>query len=287
MIGSDAIHRTLVLWDVDHTLSETRGVGWAIYDRAFPAATGKPLAKLAKISERTELDIMTESLRINDLEPTEGETRAAFVAHALQLPTALAVSKIISLNWGYLMPAEEVYLTEFKSLKDEQVRRIAFRDNLLYANFGAVAAVSAVALGAPGRQPLLLLAPLASIVLGWTYVVNDQKISMIGEYIQFRLTPLIAQNLELSAEPLLAWESYNKDGINRRLRKLIQTIVDIVCFCGAGAISILFFWVTNTVAIWAIVLSLMELALLLGLSSYIIANADLRGPENQRACRFR
>lgn len=63
--------RLLVLWDDDHTLIETRGVGRAIYDRAFPAATGRPLAKLADISGRTELDIMRESLRINGLEPTD------------------------------------------------------------------------------------------------------------------------------------------------------------------------------------------------------------------------
>jgi phosphoglycolate phosphatase-like HAD superfamily hydrolase len=61
----------LVLWDVDHTLIETRGVGRAIYDRAFPAATGKALANLASISGRTELDIMAESLRLNGIEPTE------------------------------------------------------------------------------------------------------------------------------------------------------------------------------------------------------------------------
>ncbi|WP_216213055.1 HAD family hydrolase [Amycolatopsis aidingensis] len=62
--------RTLVLWDIDHTLIETRGVGRAIYDRAFYAATGQPLAHLAQISGRTELDIMRESLRINGIEPT-------------------------------------------------------------------------------------------------------------------------------------------------------------------------------------------------------------------------
>ncbi|MGB6161354.1 MAG: HAD hydrolase-like protein [Pseudonocardiaceae bacterium] len=65
------VPRLLVLWDVDHTLIETRGVGRAIYERAFPAATGKPLATLASISGRTELDIMTESLRLNGIEPTE------------------------------------------------------------------------------------------------------------------------------------------------------------------------------------------------------------------------
>jgi phosphoglycolate phosphatase-like HAD superfamily hydrolase len=61
-----------VLWDVDHTLIETRGVGRTIYDRAFPAATGKPLAELASVSGRTELDIMAESLRINGIQPTDG-----------------------------------------------------------------------------------------------------------------------------------------------------------------------------------------------------------------------
>jgi phosphoglycolate phosphatase len=62
--------RLLVLWDLDHTLIETRGVGRAIYDRAFRAATCKPLATLATISGRTELDIMAESLRLNDITPT-------------------------------------------------------------------------------------------------------------------------------------------------------------------------------------------------------------------------
>jgi phosphoglycolate phosphatase-like HAD superfamily hydrolase len=61
----------LVLWDVDHTLIETRGVGRAIYDRAFMAAVGKPLTRLAHISGRTELEIMAESLRINGIEPTK------------------------------------------------------------------------------------------------------------------------------------------------------------------------------------------------------------------------
>jgi phosphoglycolate phosphatase len=63
--------RLLVLWDIDHTLIETRGVGHAVYQRAFTAATGKPLATLASISGRTELDIMAESLRLNGIEPTE------------------------------------------------------------------------------------------------------------------------------------------------------------------------------------------------------------------------
>ncbi len=64
-----------MLWDIDHTLIETRGVGRAIYDRAFPAATGKPLEKLATIAGRTELDIMAESLKVNGLEMTDEAVR--------------------------------------------------------------------------------------------------------------------------------------------------------------------------------------------------------------------
>lgn len=73
----------MVLWDVDHTLIETRGVGRAIYDAAFPAATGRRLDRLAQISGRTELDIMRELLRINDVEPTD-EAVVRLVAALIQ-----------------------------------------------------------------------------------------------------------------------------------------------------------------------------------------------------------
>ncbi|MBA3575537.1 MAG: haloacid dehalogenase-like hydrolase [Pseudonocardiales bacterium] len=62
--------RMLVLWDVDHTLIETRGVGRAVFERAFLTATGTPLHERAAVTGRTDLDIMCESLRLNDVEPT-------------------------------------------------------------------------------------------------------------------------------------------------------------------------------------------------------------------------
>jgi phosphoglycolate phosphatase-like HAD superfamily hydrolase len=70
--------RVLLLWDVDHTLMETRGVGFAIYRRAFKAATGKDMERLAQVSGCTELDIVAETLRLNGLEQTdEAMTRLA------------------------------------------------------------------------------------------------------------------------------------------------------------------------------------------------------------------
>ena len=75
MPSNAATPRLLILWDIDHTLIETRGVGLAIYQRAFPAATGRELTELAKVSGRTELDIMRETLRINGVEPTDEAVR--------------------------------------------------------------------------------------------------------------------------------------------------------------------------------------------------------------------
>lgn len=72
--------RLLALWDIDHTLIETRGVGFAIYERAFPAATGRPLVELAKVSGRTELDIMRETLQVNGIDPTDEAVNALAAA---------------------------------------------------------------------------------------------------------------------------------------------------------------------------------------------------------------
>jgi phosphoglycolate phosphatase len=71
LTSDPAAKRVLVLWDIDHTLIETRGVGLAIYQRVVPTVTGRPFERLANISGRTELDIMAETLRLNGVEPTD------------------------------------------------------------------------------------------------------------------------------------------------------------------------------------------------------------------------
>ena len=63
--------RVLVLWDIDHTLIETGGIGFVLYRRAFQAATGQELLEFVTMSGRTELDIMTEMLETNGLAATD------------------------------------------------------------------------------------------------------------------------------------------------------------------------------------------------------------------------
>jgi phosphoglycolate phosphatase len=63
--------KRLVLWDVDHTLIDTGGVGREIYQEAFEQVTGQPMKRQADVSGRTEPDIFRDTLALHDLEPSE------------------------------------------------------------------------------------------------------------------------------------------------------------------------------------------------------------------------
>lgn len=69
--GTLVFMRALLLWDIDHTLIESRGVGRAIYERVFPVATGQELRGLAAVHGRTEFDISSETLQQHGIEPTD------------------------------------------------------------------------------------------------------------------------------------------------------------------------------------------------------------------------
>jgi phosphoglycolate phosphatase len=60
----------LVLWDIDHTLIETRGVGGEIYADAFRAVTGQPLDQMPPLSGRTEPVIFREALKAHGIADT-------------------------------------------------------------------------------------------------------------------------------------------------------------------------------------------------------------------------
>ena len=87
----------------------------------------------------------------------------------------------------------DVYLQEYSKLKDEQAQRIGFRDNLLYVTLAVFGTVLAFALGDKANLYALLVLPWVSLVLGWTYLVNDQKISAIGQYIRYTLVEKVSE----------------------------------------------------------------------------------------------
>ncbi|TDQ55043.1 HAD hydrolase-like protein [Actinorugispora endophytica] len=62
---------TLLLWDVDHTLIETGGVGTEVFGDAFKKATGRPMtAGMVRAAGHTEPTLFMRTLELNGVEPS-------------------------------------------------------------------------------------------------------------------------------------------------------------------------------------------------------------------------
>ncbi|MFI5527291.1 hypothetical protein ACIA8O_01920 [Kitasatospora sp. NPDC051853] len=161
---------------------------------------------------------------------------------------------------------------EYERLKDEQRARIGFRDNLLYATLASMAAVIAVAVQA-GAQLLLVLPPV-SLVLGWTYLVNDEKISAAGRYVRDQLAPALG-NLSGGQVAVFGWETAHRGDAHRRSRKRFQLGVDLLTFCGAPAAAVVVQWVVARGHTSLYVLSGVELLAVGLLAWQIVRYSDL------------
>ncbi|MFH8987726.1 hypothetical protein [Streptomyces sp. NPDC017940] len=173
------------------------------------------------------------------------------------------------------MDSGQLALAEYEQVKQEQRARIGFRDNLIYATLGVMAAVIGSTLPRGGHIELLLLLPPLSVVLGWTYLVNDEKISAVGRYVRDELAPRLE---ELTAErhEVFGWESAHRRDAHRRSRKRIQLAVDLLTFCVAPLAALTVYWVLCP-AHWPLLLvSVVETAMVAGLATQIVRYADMR-----------
>ncbi len=134
-----------------------------------------------------------------------------------------------------------VALAEYDKLKDEQASRIGTRDNLLYATLAAYALVGGAAIGEGGRVDVLLALPVVSVVLGWTYLANDQKVSQIGTYVRDQLARQLVGHLPDGATAF-GWESRHRAAADRRRCKAFQLAVDLAAFCGSAVVALVVVW---------------------------------------------
>jgi phosphoglycolate phosphatase-like HAD superfamily hydrolase len=74
----------LVLWDIDHTLIDTRGVGRELSARAFEETTGQPMQRQATIDGITEPVIFRETAKLLGLETTRADFERFAAALARQ-----------------------------------------------------------------------------------------------------------------------------------------------------------------------------------------------------------
>jgi hypothetical protein len=162
---------------------------------------------------------------------------------------------------------------EYEQLKQEQAQRIGTRDNLMYATLVSIAGA---VLGAyQAKSPdLLLLLPPGCVILGWTYLINDEKVSAIGRYVRLDLGPRLTKLVD-SPQPIFGWETSHRSDPRRRSRKTLQLCADLLTFCVPGLIAILARLMLDNSSILTIVIVIVEMALVLILATQIIVNADL------------
>ncbi|WP_405589194.1 hypothetical protein [Streptomyces sp. NBC_01092] len=173
------------------------------------------------------------------------------------------------------MPEQDVtvgqlLLAEYQSVKEEQKARIGFRDNLLYVTLAVVAAVIAAA--AQAKQPSMLLAlPPVCVVLGWTYLVNDEKISAIGHYVREELGPRLAQLASSDGSfATFGWEAYHRTDTRRRSRKAIQAGIDLTAFCAVPMAALVVFWASGDGGGLLVGLSALEASAVVGLAVQVL-----------------
>ncbi|HWS35711.1 MAG TPA: hypothetical protein VN408_23595 [Actinoplanes sp.] len=166
----------------------------------------------------------------------------------------------------------DLYRVEYERLKEEQKTRISVRDNLIYANLASTAAVITAAVAAKGHASLLLLLPPATVVLGWTYLVNDEKVSAIGRYVRDRLGPALNPG---GAPGVFGWEVEHRSDPRRRSRKLLQVAVDLLTFAVPAFSAIVFYWANGPWHWPLLLISFAELVAVGVLAFEIVRYADL------------
>jgi uncharacterized membrane protein YoaK (UPF0700 family) len=167
----------------------------------------------------------------------------------------------------------DLALLEYQQLKEEQRLRITSRDNLVYATLVAVGAVCGAALQATSTTVLLLL-PAICVVLGWTYVSNDRKVSEIGRHIRLDLVT----RLPASAHAF-PWESAHRAGSGYTLHKILQTGVTLLTFCGPGIAALVANRSAATASPPMLVLIIAEAACIALLAHQVLTNTDIRTPR--------
>ncbi|MGI5186482.1 hypothetical protein ACQEVZ_60650 [Dactylosporangium sp. CA-152071] len=165
-------------------------------------------------------------------------------------------------------------VAEYEQLKAEQRARIERRDHLVYATLTAI--VAAVAAAAQVPLALLLLAP-AVLILGWTHLINDQKISAAGQYLRGPLSRRLAE-LTGGDTVVLGWEFAHRADERREERKAIQLLVDLATFVAPAFLGMVGYVALGhpPLPVWGTVLVLLILAGLAGnLAAQQLAYADV------------
>jgi hypothetical protein len=125
----------------------------------------------------------------------------------------------------------QAHLSEYEKLKEEQVRRIQFRDNLLYVNLAATGVLASKAIDEPA---LWLLVPWIGVILGWTYLTNKEQVQRIKRYLGETLSGVVGGR---DSETVFGWERIERS----RGWVLGQLVIDELTFVVPGLAALAIF----------------------------------------------
>ena len=110
------MRRLLVLWDIDYTLVNARGVGSELYTKVFTGLYGRPLPQPGSMAGRTDRAIAREVLALAGMDGLDQElqlfqdaltaTAPAFAARARQVVTALPGASAALAGLAALAPGQ-------------------------------------------------------------------------------------------------------------------------------------------------------------------------------------
>lgn len=102
----------LLLWDIDHTLTENHGVNKETYAKAFELLTGKPAEHRARTDGRLEPEVMRDMLALHGITPTlEHAERMSWA-----LETATTANAGVLRERGHALPGARDALAAFSGL---------------------------------------------------------------------------------------------------------------------------------------------------------------------------
>lgn len=172
---------------------------------------------------------------------------------------------------------KDLIFAEYNKIKDEQIARISYRDNMIYVNLAVLGSILSYGLSNVLNINALLVAPWSCLILGWLYLVNDEKVSAIGRYIRHDLTSIINKEFDIEDKYIFNWEITHRTDKRRVLRKINQLIIDEITFPISGIFTVIVYChLARPTAVALIVFIIAETLSLIYLGTRIYAYADIK-----------
>nr|WP_150518136.1 hypothetical protein [Streptomyces subrutilus] len=84
------------------------------------------------------------------------------------------------------------------------------------------------------------------LILAWTYLVNDEKISSIGCYVRDQLGPRLGELVWIHSM-VVSWEVCQRNVPGRTMRKQLRTTVDLITYLVLPMVGTTASWCSPTV----------------------------------------